>query len=237
MTNITNSFGTLFHPQKAFVIFEQQGTAKNIYVESYDIDPQGRPINAHPLSLLEANKLCKALQTKESKRSAFLALKGLMPSNLLYLRTDTKPFAIWHTPQQRVNLYFKKDLGIKSGICEVPALVWRASGTSLALFALTDSNIETDTPLYNAPFFNIYNDGHVCMGNVQINIKKDCPLEGFIQQWQNAFFNSYFSHMIQGYNPIKGNIVQLWKSLSGKDKAFPSDKLIPTHKTIRHLIQ
>src|SRR6185312_10830804 len=105
---------------------------KHIYIESYDLDPQGRPVNAHPLSLSEANKLCKALQTTERKRLAFLALKGLMPGNLLYLRTDKNPFAVWHTPKQRVRLYFKEDLGIKTGFAEVPALLWRASKTSLA---------------------------------------------------------------------------------------------------------
>lgn len=234
---MTNAFGTLYHPQKAFVIYEQQGGNKNIYIESYDLDPQGRPINAHPLSMLEANRLSKALQTTEKKRSAFLAPKGLLPKNLLYVRTDKNPCAIWHTPQQRVKLFFKEDLGIKSGLANIPALVWKATKTSIAVFAVTESEICGDSPLFNAPFFNIYDDGRVCMGNVSLEIKKDCCLEDFMEQWQNAFFNSYFSHMIQGYNPIKGNIVQLWKKLSGTDEPFPEEKLIVNKRTIKDLIQ
>ena len=237
MTNMTNTFGTLYHPHKAFVIYEQQDGNKHIYIESYDLDQQGHPINAHPLSMLEANRLSKALQTTEKKRSAFLAPKGLLPKNLLYIRTDKNPYAIWHTPRRCVKLFFKEDLGIKSGLASIPALVWKATKTSIAVFAVTETEISGDTPLFNAPFFNMYDDGRVCMGNVSMDIKKDCALEDFIEQWQNGFFNSYFSHMIQGYNPIKGNIVQLWKNLSGTGKPFPEEKLIPHKRTVKHLIQ
>lgn len=237
MTNLTNAFGTLFHPQKAFVVYEQQGASKQIYIESYDLDPQGRPFNAHPLSLIEAGKLCKALQTTEKKRSAFLAPKSILPKNLLYIRTDKNPFAVWHTPAQKVKLFFKKDLGISSGMVNIPALIWKASRASLAVFAVTDCEISERTPLFHAPFFNMYEDGRVCMGNVNIEIKKDCALEDFIAKWQEAFFNSYFSHTIQGHHPIKGNIVQLWKGLSGKDKDFPTGQLLTNNRTVKHLIQ
>lgn len=237
MINLTNSFGTLYHPQKAFVIYEKQGTAKHIYVESYDIDPQGRPFNAHPLSIIEANRLSKALRTTEKKYSGFLSPKGLLPKNLLHLRTDTRPYAMWHTPVQRVKLYFKEDLGIKSGLAHIPALVWKATKTAIAVYAITENEVSGETPLFNAPFFNIYDDGRICMGNVSIDIKNDCCLEDFISIWQHTFFNSYFSHMIQGHNPVKGNIVQLWKKQTNSDRPFPEEKLIPFNKTVKYLIQ
>jgi PRTRC genetic system protein B len=237
MTDITNTFGTLYHPQKAFVVYEQQGTAKHIYVECYDLDPTGRPINAHPLSLLEAGKLCKALHTTEKKQSSFLASKGLLPSNVLHIRTDRNPYALWHTPAQAVKLYFREDLGIQSGFCNIPAMVWKATKTSIAVYALADGEIRADAMLFNAPFFNMHDDGRVCMGNVSLDIKKDCSLEDFISLWERAFFDSYFSHLIMGYSPVKGNIVQLWKSLSGTGKPFPTAKLILSKKTLINLIQ
>lgn len=237
MTNLTNQFGTLFHPQKAFVVYEQQNTAKHIYVESYDFDCEGRPFNAHPLSLSEAGKLSKALLTSERKHSSFLSLKGLMPKNLLFLRTQKNPCAIWHTQPARVRLYFKEDLGIKSGWANVPSLIWRATKTSLWLYAVRDAEVNEGTPLFNAPFFNIYDDGKVCMGNVSIEVRNDCPLEDFMLQWQDSFFNSYFSHLLQGFNPIKGNIVQLWKKLVNENIPFPADKLIPNQLAIKNLIQ
>ena len=237
MTDITQSFGTLYHPQKAFVIYEQNATAKHIYIESYDFDPCGRPVNGHPLSVPEANRLCKALQISEKKQSAFLAPKGLLPKNLLHIRTDKNPFAVWRTPAQSVKLYFKDDLGIPCGLTEIPALVWKATKTNITIYAVIQDDITLETPLFHAPFFNLHEDGRVCMGNVRLEIKKDCCLEDFISTWERAFFDSYFSHLIQGHQPVKGNIVQLWKSLSGTGKPFPSEKLIPAKKTLRDLIQ
>ena len=235
MTDITQTFGTLYHPRKAFVIYEQHGAAKHIYIEAYDLDPDGQPINAHPLSVREAGKLCKALQTTDKNTNSFLSSIGLLPKNLLYLKTDKNAYAVWYTARQQVKLFFRQDLNIKSGMANIPALVWKATKNAIALYAVTDEEITTETPLYNAPFFNMYDDGRVCMGNVRLEIKKDCALEDFISLWQNAFFDSYFSHMIQGYNPIKGNIVQLWKSLSDTGKPFPEKKLVVTNRTLKDL--
>jgi PRTRC genetic system protein B len=238
MNNLTNTFGTLFHPQKAFLIYRDAGQNKHIYVESYDIDPDGRPYNAHPLSVSEAAGLSKALQTSDKKKTGFLTPKGLIPRKLLYMRTDVNPYAIWRTPPQNIKLLFKEDLGIDSDFVNIPALVWKATKNSLAIYALTDCDKpDENTALFHAPFFNIYDDGHVCMGSVQINIRKDCPLEDFMVQWENAFFSSYFSHMVQGHNPVKGNMVQLWKRLTGTAQPFPHKVLIPMKRTIKHLIQ
>jgi len=119
----------------------------------------------------------------------------------------------------------------------MPALVWKATKKGLAVYAIkADTEITLDTPLYHAPFFNVYADGRVCMGNTQVNISKDCPLEKFISLWQDAFYNSYFSHLMQQHLPVKGNIVQLWKGLSGTGKPFPANVLILNKATLKHLI-
>ncbi|MBD1395118.1 PRTRC system protein B [Mucilaginibacter glaciei] len=238
MKNLTNAFGSLYHPQKALLIYQQAIDSKQVYIESYDIDPQGRPINAHPLSVTEGAALAKALHTNDSKNTAFLKPAGLLPKNLLYLNTEINGYAVWHTPKQNRKLLFRGGLGIKNGYANIPALLWKATKDGLAIYALADDKvIDLDTELHHAPFFNTYNDGKVCMGNVAISISKNCGLEDFITQWEEAFFNSYFSHMMQGHNPVKGNMVQLWQSLVGTKKQFPLKALIPNKKTLKHLIR
>ena len=240
MNNITHAFGSLYHPKKAFLIYKQQSntTADKVYIESYDIAPDGSPMNAHPLSLREAGELAKALQSKEDKKSGFLKPAGLLPKNLLYLNSGTDAYAIWYTPKQKTNLLFSENLGIPCGTANIPPLIWKASKDALAIYAVPESDhITAETVLHNAPFFNIYRDGKVCMGNVKINVPKDSSLENFMGLWQEAFFNSYFSHMIQSHNPINGNIVQLWQSLVGTRKHFPVKLLIPLKLTLKNLIQ
>ena len=237
MTDITHALGTLYHPQKAFLIYRQNSTSRQVYIESYDIGEDGAPMNAHPLSLTEASALAKALRTTEKTEKEFLKAKGLMPKNLLYLSTGKTPYAVWHTPASYVNLLFREDLGIPSDSCAVPALIWKATRRNVAVYAITGTDeINLDTPLFHAPFFNTYEDGNVCMGNVSLQIPADCALEDFIGTWQQAFYNSYFSHMVQNHNPVKGNMVQLWKRLSSTGAAFPEENLIPMKRTIKNLI-
>ena len=209
----------------------------NSYVEAYDIATDGKPINAHPLSIQESIALAKALDTSDELKRQFLKPAGLLPKNVLYINPDRNGYAIWHTPPQQRMLYFSTNLGLPNGKAAIPALVWRANRTSLSVYALADNNsIDQHTPIYRAPFFNVHQDGKVCMGNVNINLPNNCGLEEFIRLWEDYFFNSFFSHGL-GTNPVKGNIIQLWQKLIGKRKAFPTDQLTTHPFTLKKLIQ
>lgn len=237
MTDITQTFGTLYHPVKGIVIYREQGGQQGIYVESYDMDGNGYPCNARPLSVRESQSLAKALNTATESEQRFLQPSGLLPTNLLYLRYGANGYAIWHTPPQRVRLLFKDELTIPSGDAPLPALLWRAGREQLAIYAIRDGQPDVDTALYHAPFFNINPDGRVCMGSVHIDISADCSLEQFISQWQDYFFGSYFSHLIGASSPVKGNIVQLWRGLVGSRKQFPKSILVKNGYTIKNLIR
>jgi len=239
MKDFTGTFGNLYEPVKALVILRRtgEGHQSDYYIESYDMDEQGCPINGHPLSVKESSQLAKALEVTEKKAQGFLTPKGLMPACVLHLNSGSEGYALWHTPPQTVKLLFTENLGIPSGNAPVPALVWKAGKGSLQIFAVTDGTLTECTPLYHAPFFNLYSDGKVCMGNVRIRIPADCGLEQFIELWQDYFFNSFFSHMIGGHEPVKGNIVQLWQSLTAGAEFFPTDLLNPTKYQIKNLIR
>jgi len=239
MKELTGTFGNLYEPIKALVILRRTGESHqfDFYVESYDMDDRGCPINGHPLTNKESNKLAKALQVNEKKAQGFLTSKGLMPSNVLYLNSGMDGYVIWHTPPQSVKLLFTENLGIPCGMASVPALIWKAGKGSLQIFAVDTSAFQETTPLYHAPFFNLYHDGRVCMGNVRIRIPNDCGLEQFMELWQDYFFNSYFSHLIGGHEPIKTNIVQLWQQLTATAEPFPTEVLNPTKYQLKNLIR
>jgi|SRR5665213_2508266 len=237
MNNITDHFGTLYLPKKAFVVYQQQGKEKHIYVESYDMDNKGYPVNAHPLSTRETTALAKALDSSGELNRSFLKPAGLLPGNVLYINPDQDGFAVWHTPKQRVSLLFVEDLTIPNGKADLPALLWKASKESLYIYALkNNADLNAHELLYHAPFFNVYENGKVCMGDVAVNIPPDCPLETFIEQWERYFFNSYFSHLFADHNPVKGNIVQLWRNLMNSRKKFPVKALIKNGLTIKSII-
>jgi PRTRC genetic system protein B len=235
--DITASFGTLYHPKSALVFYEAKGTDNDVYVEHFDMDKNGTPVNAHPLTEREANALVKALQTEKNKDKAFLKSNGILPTNILHVNPNTdKGAVLWYTKAQKRQLHFVNSLDIPSGMAHVPPMIWYASKKSLSVFALASGRRPTEkTPLYFAPFFNIYEDGRVCMGSVNINIKNSASVEEFIQAWEHYFFNSYFSHSLCE-NLTKKNIVNLWKDLINTDNPFPKEALKKNNKTLKNLL-
>lgn len=236
-TDITNHFGSMYYPKSALVFYETKGTETDVYVEHFDMDSNGTPINAHPLTVKEANVLAKALKTDEEKNAAFLKPKGILPTNILHINPNAeKGTVLWYTKAQQRKLYFVVSLGIPNGMAQVPPMLWLANKNSLTVFALANDRRPTEkTPLYYAPFFNIYEKGNVCMGTVSIDIKNSASVEEFMQAWEHYFFNSYFSHSLSA-NLTKKNIVSLWKDLIGTDKPFPKEVLKKNNKTLKNLL-
>jgi PRTRC genetic system protein B len=238
-TDITENFEQLYHPKAALIFYEmKQDNHQNIYVEHFDMDKNGRLMNAHPLTVNEAKILSQSLQSDEEKHKAFLQPKGILPPNILHINPSENGSVIWHTKAQERKLYFVKNLEIANGKAFVPPMLWCADKNSLSVFALKNDKRPTEkTVLYHAPFFNVYQNGNVCMGTVNVEIQQSASLEEFINAWENYFFNSYFSHLVGGHNPIKGNCVNLWKNLIATGEIFPKEILKKNTKTLKHLLQ
>lgn len=243
MKNLTTEFNQTYYPVKALLIYvkkqeREYDREQDFYVESYDIGKSGKPINAHPLSTNESVALGKLLQSSSSQQSAFLQSSGMLPSNLLYLKASEQGCAVWYTTPATQQLYFIEDLTIPCGMANVPPMVWKATKDNLSVYALKSGKKPgEDTPLYYAPYFNTSSGGGVCMGTVDINITRDTCLQEFMVNWQTYFWNSYFSHLTAGFNPVSCNIVHLWQGLVGTDKPFPTDILKKSAKTLQSLLK
>lgn len=237
MNDITGNFGTLYHPKSALVFYQTAETNADTYVEYFDMDSKGTPINAHPLTVREANQLAKALKTAKEEKEPCLKIDGILGNHILHLDPQ-KGIAIWFTKAMQRKLHFTENLGIPNGIANVPAMLWAAGRNSLYVFALASNRRPTArATLYNAPFFNVYENGNVCMGTVNVHIKKTASLEKFISTWEGYFFNSYFSHLMQNYHPINGNCVSLWEHLIATGETFPKEILKKSNTTLKDLLQ
>jgi len=236
MNDITENFGTLYHPKSALVFYQTKGMNSDTYVEYFDMDKNGNPINAHPLTVREANQLAKALKTAKEEKEPCLKSDRIISNAILHI-DPTQNKVIWFTKAMQRELSFTENLGIPKGIANIPPMLWIANKNSLSVFALgSNRRPKENTKLYNAPFFNIYENGNVCMGTVDIQIKKIASLEEFTIAWESYFFNSYFSHLMQDYNPINGNCITLWESLINTNYAFPKEVLKKNGKTLKDLL-
>ena len=238
MENITELFTEIYVPTKALIIYQSEKEDEHVYVEAYDMNKAGKPINAHPLSLQETIHLANCLNVSAELNSSFTQSKGLLPDNVLYLNASNQGCVIWYTPAQEVQLLFTQSLIIPSGGAFVPPLVWKADKAALHLYAVkSKSRPDMQTPLFHAPFFNMYANGGVCMGTVDIDMEHVSCLEAFIEQWESYYWNSYFSHLIQDASPVRGNIVQLWQEQVASKRRFPLNILMPNDKNLKDILK
>ena len=237
MKNLNKELTTLNEPFKAMLFYASNTEDREYYVEAWDVNENGRLVDPHPLSLKESQQLAETLLTTDRLSDHYLVPKGLLPDQVLYTRSGQNGFVIWYTPPQRRRLVFTTSLGLKDGEYALPGLLWKADRGQLQLFALKESSKPTlNTQLFQAPFFNIYEDGRVCMGTVDITIDRYSYLEDFMSEWEHYFFQSKFSHTLGNRAPLKGNIVQRWKSLQDNPKKFPANCLLKQQLTIKNLI-
>ncbi|MCE4369731.1 PRTRC system protein B [Xanthomonas hortorum] len=167
---------------------------------------------------------------------------GFLPDTALYADGD---LLVWWAPPARRHTMFRADpshaeaLGGRERGETVPhpGLVFAASSRVWRVWAVKGSARPTlATPLYRAPFFNVYGDGAICRGNVQM--PKGTTTEK-IEAWNDAFFRSYFSHpnVTEKLVRYRGGAYRLWRDLlDGRHARFPERALVATGTTLGELL-
>ena len=121
-----------------------------------------------------------------------------VPHNVIATARDA---VAWYEPAAPQTMYFDADrdravAAFDSKIIPQPSLVFIASKRSLRVFALqNDARPNLDTPLCDAPYWNTYENGGICLGSMKIPAKLDPSATG---QWTRTFFRSSFTHLTTG---------------------------------------
>ena len=182
-----------FTPKVAIIAYSQGGEYNEHYLESRKIKK-----NSGGYEMLEGTPLTKKLLAELLEKIDPIALektycKGLLPQNLLAFNNENaEPTVIWYLKASQRHLSFSKGLA-KNGLMKLPALIFMLKGTALSVWAIKTNNPNEDTILYDAPFYNIYQGGKVCMGNAKNHKYKE--VHSIMKNWEDAFFSSKFSHL------------------------------------------
>lgn len=86
--------------------------------------------------------------------------------------------------------------------------------------------------MYQAPYFNVYEGGGICQGNVDV---PGSTSTNRIEAWNAAFFQSWFTHPNVHGNLVKyrGGAFTFWRDmLDGRHHEFPEHVLVPTGKCL-----
>lgn len=161
----------------------------------------------------------------------YLLNTDLLPENILAF---SPRHMMWWRPAGHSPVFFNnKELGKKSASVPHPALLFMVVEGTWSVWALSESRRPTlSTPLFHAPYFNVYDDGRICVGSASI---PDRLSPSTIPTWESAFFDSEFTHV----NGQKKKIAHVngeyafWKEmLNGAYQEFPLDLLVPMNITV-----
>jgi len=143
----------------------------------------------------------------------------------------------WWAPAAIRPMFFRQGSELASFTGKLfphPALLFVVRDGALFVRALpTNERPQARTKLSAAPYWNIDADGAVCAGTMRT--PKSLTVES-IAAWQQAFFQSEFTHPggAGRLTKRKGGTTALWKSLAGK-KTFPRSTLIETEPLQEYL--
>ncbi len=117
-----------------------------------------------------------------------------------------------------------------------PPLVWRVCRGSLAVRALLENKRPVaGTKLAFAPFWNLSNDGTVCLGSMR---HPESNSIASIGAWEQGFYESAFTHgNVARITKHPGGFEGMWMELAGKRTPFPSKYLIPMPQTLAQFVR
>lgn len=152
---------------------------------------------------------------------------------------------IWWTPPMTRAMFFKKSdmFGATTftgqGLCPVPGMVWMSDGRDLFVYAFRGSQMpEKATKLCQAPLFNVWAKGEVCVGNAT---RPDDTEKGNPKAWERFLFDSHFTHpnfaesdrLTKGVKPA-----EFWKRMVKKPtKKFPESVLVDLDLKVADLLE
>ncbi|MBB6323233.1 PRTRC genetic system protein B [Paraburkholderia tropica] len=121
----------------------------------------GRPVSRE--ALLQA---LRALDENAAAKAAFL------PSTVLGLTSQAVTW--WCAPAPRRVFFRCEELGTRTAVVPHPGLVFQASIHGFRVFSVKNCDRPgPDTPLFEPPYFNTWNDGLVCIGSARMPVNID----------------------------------------------------------------
>lgn len=205
------------------------------YVEHRNI-VNGKMMAGQPLDIKQFTKMVRLVEHYADKQQPMTSMNGRIPTNLLYADTniDRMRLVWWRPPEER-KMFFSDNLGIPSGTMKVPGMVYEVKNMgSLSVWCFKGR--KPKGLLYNAPFFNIYTSGRVCLGNSKTAKPKNNTFEEWIGYWEKMFWQSEFASLISE-NPINGNLAAVTKKCIESGEPFPMEILKKANVKLQDLLE
>lgn len=229
-------------PAMAIIIYQDKNVYQpNCYLEKREIKLVGDKFKLMAPVPMADEAMKEIAKIYNKRRSADIAFGGLIsPHILLGLNKSGITAVMWYRPAMKRSLNFSSQLKIKSSVqVNVPATLYVVKNTELYLFALmSDDRPDLKTKLYKAPYFNIYEDGRVCLGTARVGMKQN-TYEKEADRFERGFYMAEQNGGNSDHN-CKTPLAKLWNNQIKSTSPFPSKKELiqhPKYKTLNDLLQ
>ncbi len=219
-----------FELREALLIYRE---GRRSFITRHDVlaQKQGPPVLgvAQPLTTAFVENLTESLGGSASAE--------VLSENIL---AKSERMIAWWTPRRRRQMFYENSEGKMQTLNGMhfpqPPLVWKVIHGGLFIRALAENKRpKAETKLAVAPFWNISDDGSVCLGSMR------CPGSASVasvERWEKGFYESAFTHANVGrLTRDEGGHDALWGELAGKRRPFPTESLIQLPQTLAQFIQ
>jgi PRTRC genetic system protein B len=170
------------------------------------------------------------------------SLSGSFPAEILSETVLAKGerMIVWWTPACRRKMFYEnaegKGAALNGKVFAQPSLVWHVENGELRIRAIVDNKRPTaNTKLCVAPFWNLADDGRVCIGTMR---HPESATAASIPDWERGFYESGFTHANIGrLTRHPGGFEELWGELTHKRKPFPTKTLISLPETLAQFVR
>ena len=218
--NVSNITMSNYIPYLDLLFYKNQND--ETYVEYADIDEL--VIGTHkPLSHIDFAKLVETIKVSHNK--SINGFKGLIPDNVIFYRNDTvEPYLAWTVKGRYRDIDFKG----KKGKIMFPHLLFIEKYNTFKVFAVKTLNIKEDTPLYRAPFPNMYENNTMCWGTMRKQKFMVGDYAKLMVNLESAFFDSRFTGDLMNNSRSSVKYLKYLKGSIDKQQSFDKNILVDT---------
>lgn len=228
-TQCISAHAKAYKMQKAILLYAEMHRGANpVFASVHDVEiEKGAAVIQPGLAVSKTGlvEALKALQPEDAMPAELFA------ENLLARGTD---HLAWFCKPGKQQVWFDCDeLGKTTAQAAHPGLVFIVTSEAWHVFAYKgDGRPTPDTELYVAPFFNVWQGGKICVGNM--DLPKGSNRFNTLA-WEEAWWRSTFTHPnVHQQNELtkyRGGIFALWRKLLA-GKPFPETSLVKANETL-----
>lgn len=202
-----------------------------VYVTAHEVARGDGASRLGPGRPIERASLSKLLDGAKGE----LTLAGWLDARIVYMAPGV---IAWERLAAPRGVHFKseKPIGERAGTTPHPRLIFAVTGGHWYVWAAIDGGRGPDLALFHAPYFNVWESGEICTGNVRL---PRTLTPGAIEGFEDAFFRSRFTHPNHDRLTThpKGAAALWLELLDGRHATFPQESLAPFGRTLGQVMK